>query len=82
MFAQILRETFAVRHMRRMVAEEAAMRDAGIPEEAIAAAMERHNIQLLRMLGLHEEPESAKKYRKLVHGWTSPVRPPSQDEVP
>lgn len=72
---QILRETFAVRRMRLMVAEEDRARQAGGAEEAIVAAMDRHDIALLRMLGLHEEPESAKKYRKLVHGWTGPARP-------
>ena len=31
--------------------------------------IDQHDLQLLRMLGLHEEPESAKKYRKLVQDY-------------
>jgi site-specific recombinase XerD len=65
---QILRATYAVRRMRSMVAEEETMRIAG-GEEAAFALIEVHDLQLLRLLGLHEEPESAQKYRKLVHGW-------------
>jgi site-specific recombinase XerD len=71
---QILRETFAVRQMRAMVAAEEAQRRAGASDEAVAALIEQHDIGLLRLLGLHEEPESAKKYRKLVHGWTGSTR--------
>jgi integrase len=71
---QILRATFAVRRMRAMVWEEEALRrSAG--EEAATALGEAHDLQLLRLLGLHEEPESAQKYRKLVHGWEEHVAP-------
>jgi hypothetical protein len=71
---QILRETFAVRQMRAMVADEERRRATGAPEEALTRLIEQHDVQLLRLLGLHEEPESAKKYRKLVHGWSEPIR--------
>lgn len=67
---QILRETFAVRHMRGFVDQEDALRRAGMDESTVAALIEAHDVQLLRLLGLHEEPESARKYRKLVRGWT------------
>ena len=80
---QILRETFAVRRMRNMVREEDALRDAGVGEETVAALIEAHDLQLLRLLGLHEEPESAKKYRKLVYGWSEPGHTPlSSTAVP
>ena len=69
---QILRETFAVRHMRRLMAREDALRMAGHTEESLQSTMEAHDIGLLRLLGLQEETESAKKYRKLVRGWTDP----------
>lgn len=72
---QVLRETFAVRQMRAMMTDEDRLRLAGEPEEALLLVIERHDIQLLRMLGLHEEPESAKKYRKLAHGWTHFAHP-------
>jgi hypothetical protein len=72
---QILRETFAVRQMRAMAAGEERLRASGVPEDALARLIEQHDIQLLRLLGLHEEPESAQKYRKLVHGWSGPTRP-------
>jgi len=71
---QILRATFAVVAMRGMAAAEDARRAAGAPEPAIAAMAEEHDLQLLRLLGLHEEPESAKKYRKLVRGWSEHTR--------
>ncbi len=73
---QILRATFAVRHMRDMVRQEEALRAAGASEEILARVIAEHDIALLRLLGLHEEPESAQKYRKLVHGWSSHVQPP------
>jgi hypothetical protein len=57
-----------------MVADEERLRATGVPEDAIARLIEQHDIQLLRLLGLHEEPESAQKYRKLVHGWSGPTR--------
>jgi site-specific recombinase XerD len=76
---QTLRETFAVRQMRRMVADEDAQRAAGLGGETIAALMERHDRELLRLLGLYEEPESARKYRKLVRGWQD--RAPLQTEA-
>ncbi|HWE62708.1 MAG TPA: site-specific integrase [Chloroflexota bacterium] len=72
---QVLRETFAVRHMRALVAEEHRLRAADCGPEALALLIEQHDIQLLRLLGLHEEPESAKKYRKLVYGWTESGQP-------
>jgi integrase len=65
---QILRATYAVRRMRSMVTAEESLRNTG-GDEAVAALVEAHDLQLLRLLGLHEEPESAQKYRKLVHGW-------------
>ena len=72
---QVLRETFAVRQMRALMVSEDRLRLAGEPEEALLLIIERHDVQLLRMLGLHEEPESAKKYRKLAHGWTHFAHP-------
>jgi integrase/recombinase XerC len=71
---QILRATFAVRTMRAMVEVEDARRRAGGSEQAVTATAEQHDLQLLRLLGLHEEPESAKKYRKLVRGWSEHTR--------
>ncbi len=71
---QILRATFAVRAMRAMVALEDARRSAGAAESAVSAMADQHDLQLLRLLGLHEEPESAKKYRKLVRGWSEHTR--------
>lgn len=76
---QVLRETFAVRHMRALVREEERLRMAGSTQEALMLAIEQHDLQLLRLLGLHEEPESAKKYRKLVHGWAN-VHHPAADQ--
>ena len=72
---QILRETFAVRRMRTFVAEEDRLRAAGATEDVVSYLMAEHDLQLLRLLGLHEEPESAKKYRKLVRGWTTMEHP-------
>lgn len=72
---QVLRETFAVRQMRRLVAQEDTMRRAGRGEEALVPVREAHDVQLLRLLGLHEEPESARKYRKLVRGWAADTAP-------
>jgi len=60
-----------------MVREEEALRQAGLEEETVAALIEAHDVQLLRLLGLHEEPESAKKYRKLVYGWSEPGHTPA-----
>lgn len=74
---QTLRETFAVRHMREMVRLEDRARDAGSLQEELNALMERHDRELLRLLGLFEEPESARKYRKLVRGWTANAQPPA-----
>ncbi len=72
---QILRETFAVRQMRSMVEREDALRAAGHSEDSLQNIVDAHDIGLLRMLGLQEETESAKKYRKLVRGWSTPTRP-------
>ncbi len=71
---QILRSTFAVRAMRAMITAEDAQRMAGVSEITVAGVAEQHDLQLLRLLGLHEEPESAKKYRKLVRGWSAHTR--------
>jgi integrase/recombinase XerC len=71
---QILRATFAVDTMRTMVAAEDAKRASGAAGQTVAAMAEQHDLQLLRLLGLHEEPESAKKYRKLVRGWSEHTR--------
>jgi len=77
---QILRETFAVRQMRSFVTQEARLRTAGLEEETLVVLIEAHDLQLLRLLGLHEEPESAKKYRKLVRGWSEYAQPPAAAE--
>jgi site-specific recombinase XerD len=70
---QILRETFAVRQMRAMVSREDVLRASGHTEESLQTVIEANDLRLLRMLGLQEEAESAKKYRKLVRGWTAPT---------
>ena len=62
-----------------MVTAEDTLRRSGVAEEAIAAAIDQHDIGLLRLLGLHEEPESAKKYRKLVLGWSGAVHPADEE---
>ena len=77
---QILRETFAVRQMRSFVTQEARLRAAGLEEETLVVLIEAHDLQLLRLLGLHEDPESAKKYRKLVRGWSEYAQPPTTPE--
>ena len=74
---QILRETFAVRNMRRMVEHEDAARDAGVDVLQLNELIDQHDRELLRMMGLFEEPESARKYRKLVRGWSQSNEPPA-----
>ena len=53
---QILRETFAVRTMRGMVEQEEALRDAGLEVVALNALIERHDRELLRLLGSSRNP--------------------------
>jgi site-specific recombinase XerD len=62
---QNLRETFAMRRMRQLASQEDLQRAAGLGGEELAALMERH-----------EDPESARKYRKLVRGWQDQAYPP------
>lgn len=79
---QILRETFAVRNMRRMVEQEDAARDAGVDVIQLNELTDQHDRELLRMMGLFEEPESARKYRKLVRGWSQNNEPPAAPRDP
>jgi hypothetical protein len=67
-----------LRREARTTRDDARPRAAGVPAEDMALLIEEHDLQLLRLLGLHEEPESAKKYRKLVHGWSDGSHPPAE----
>jgi len=63
---QVLRETFAVAQMRVRVEAERRARAVGASPENQHLLVLRHNQELLELLGLRDDPETARKYRRLV----------------
>ncbi len=63
---QVLRETFAVAQMRARVRNERLRRAEGWREEALQLLFLRHDAEVLELLGLKEDPITARKYRQLV----------------
>jgi len=62
---QVLRETFAVTQMRAFVAEERRRRLSGLSEEQMQLLTLKHDGDLLRLLGLKDDPDTAQKYRRI-----------------
>lgn len=62
---QVLRETFAVMQMRAFVAEERQRRLNGWNEEQMQLLTLKHDGDLLRLLGLKDDPDTARKYRHI-----------------
>ncbi len=62
---QVLRETFAVMHMRSFAAEERLRRLSGWNEEQMQLLTLKHDGDLLRLLGLKDDPDTAQKYRRI-----------------
>jgi integrase len=63
---QVLRETFAVGQMRGRVDAERRAHAAGAPAEHVHLLVLRHNQEILELLGLRDDPETARKYRRLI----------------
>ncbi len=63
---QVLRETFAVAQMRARVQEERRCQARGWNGEQMQLLTLRHDAELLDLLGLKEDPDTARKYRQLV----------------
>ncbi len=63
---QVLRETFAVAQMRARVQEERRCQARGWNGEQMQLLTLRHDAELLELLGLKEDPDTARKYRQLV----------------
>ncbi len=63
---QVLRETFAVARMRSSVAEERARRQEAWTDEQLQLLTLKHDGDLLRLLGLKDDPDTAQKYRQLA----------------
>ena len=63
---QVLRETFAVSQMRARVQEERRCQARGWNGEQMQLLTLRHDAELLDLLGLKEDPDTACKYRQLV----------------
>ncbi|MBV8909343.1 MAG: site-specific integrase [Gammaproteobacteria bacterium] len=63
---QVLRETFAVAQMWDRVREEQRCKADGWRDEALQLLALRHDAQVLEMLGLKDDPDTARKYRMLV----------------
>jgi len=63
---QALRETFAVARMRARVQEEQRCQMRGWNGEQMQLLTLRHDAELLDLLGLKEDPDTARKYRQLV----------------
>jgi len=63
---QVLRETFAVAQMRARVREERRCQMRGWNGEQMQLLTLRHDAELLELLGLKEDPDTARKYRQLV----------------
>jgi site-specific recombinase XerD len=66
---QVLRETFAVTQMRARVREERRCQAEGWNPEALQLLALRHDAELLDLLGLKDDPDTAQKYRQLVKVW-------------
>jgi hypothetical protein len=65
----VLRETFAVTQMRARVREERRRQAEGWNPEALQLLALRHDAELLDLLGLKDDPDTAQKYRQLVRVW-------------
>ncbi len=65
---QVLRETFAVAQMRARVREERLRQAEGWRPEALQLLVLRHDAEVLELLGLKEDPDTARKYRQLAGG--------------
>ncbi len=63
---QVLRETFAVTRMRLFVAEERQRRQEAWTDEQLQLLTLKHDGDLLRLLGLKDDPDTAQKYRQLA----------------
>lgn len=63
---QVLRETFAVTQMRSRVAAERRAQATAVPQETLHLLTLRHNQEILELLGLRDDPETARKYRRLI----------------
>lgn len=63
---QVLRETFAVAQMRARVRDERRRRMEGWNGEQMQLLTLRHDAELLEMLGLKDDPDTARKYRQLA----------------
>lgn len=63
---QVLRETFAVARMRQRVREERRRQAEGLNAEALQFLSLQHDAELLELLGLKDDPDTARKYRQLV----------------
>jgi site-specific recombinase XerD len=63
---QVLRETFAVSQMRARVHDERRQRSEGRRDEALQLLALRHDAEVLELLGLKDDPDTARKYRQLV----------------
>ncbi len=63
---QVLRETFAVAQMRLRVREERRRQAEGLNAEALQFLALQHDAEVLELLGLKDDPDTARKYRQLV----------------
>jgi integrase len=63
---QVLRETFAVAQMHARVEAERRAQASGASNEYLHLLTMRHNQELLELLGLRDDPETARKYRRLI----------------
>lgn len=63
---QVLRETFAVGQMRARVREERRCQADGWRGEALQLLALRHDAEVLELLGLKDDPDTARKYRQLA----------------
>jgi len=63
---QVLRETFAVTQMRARAEEERRCLARGWNNEQLQLLTLRHDAEVLELLGLKEDPDTARKYRQLI----------------
>lgn len=63
---QVLRETFAVAQMRARVRAERRRQMEGWNGEQMQLLTLRHDAELLELLGLKDDPDTARKYRQLA----------------
>lgn len=63
---QVLRETFAVAQMRERVREERRRQAEGWKAEQLQLLTLQHDAEVLELLGLKDDPLTARKYRQLV----------------